>query len=79
MDKTIELDCAPGQVRPDALLVGVLAGTSLAPREPVSKFFGNWVFDYSDVADGLWASIKPTLKERITALYHQGRIRYGSW
>jgi hypothetical protein len=78
---TIELDCPPGGTRPGDLIGGVIAGTGLPDREPVSKVFGNWTWDYSDVSEisDLWPKIKDTLEQRITALHHSGKIRYGSW
>jgi hypothetical protein len=75
----IELDCAPGSLRPGHLLPQVIANTGLPEREPVSKRFGNWTWDYSDIPADVWAKAKPLLAERITALYHAGTIRYGSW
>lgn len=77
--QTIEIDCAPGPVRPGDLYVHVIAGLGLAEREPVSTFFGNWTWDYSDVPANEWAAVRPLLKSRITDLYNRGRIRYGSW
>lgn len=76
--QTIELDCAPGNPRPDDLIEGVIAGL-LPQKDPISKLFGNWTWDYSDVSPEKWQEVQPTLKERITALYHGGFIRYGSW
>jgi hypothetical protein len=78
-DQTIELDCAPGLPRPGALIEGVLEGTGLPVRDTTSRFFGNWTWDYSDIPAEKWAEVKPILKQRIEALYHAGRIRYGSW
>ena len=78
---TIELDCAPGGIRPGDLIAGVIKDTGLPVSEPVAKVFGNWTWDYSEVegiAD-LWLKAQPILKERISALYNSGRIRYGSW
>jgi len=77
--QTIEIDCPPGSPRPGDLIAGVIKGTGLKRREPVAKFFGNWVWDYSDVPRDKWNKIRPTLKERITKLYNDGVIRYGSW
>lgn len=78
---SIELGCAPGHVRPGDLIEAVIAGTGLPSREPVSKVFGDWTYDYSDLGgiDKLWTKIKPILQERICALYVKGTIRYGSW
>lgn len=77
--QTIELDCAPGNPRPGDLIAGVIHGLRLPTREPVSKLFGNWVWDYSDIPAARWLDIRPTLEKRVTALYHSGVIRYGSW
>jgi len=77
-EQTIEIDCAPGG-RPDHLYPGVIEGTGLGSREPVSRTFGNWVWDYSDVSKETWEVAQPILKQRITALYNQGRIRYAKW
>jgi hypothetical protein len=78
-EQTIELDCAPGAPRPGDLIGSVIEGTGLEPRDTVGRFFGNWTWDYSDVPADTWKKIQPILKERITALYHRGAIRYGSW
>jgi hypothetical protein len=77
--QTIELDCAPGFPRPGDLLPALLKGTSVEPREPVSKFFGCWQWDYCDIPPAEWQQVQKTVKPRIEALYAQGRIRYGSW
>ena len=77
--KSIELDCAPGCLRPSDLIAGVIKGTGLDLRETVYRFFGLWEWDYSDVSDEKWKEIQPVLEERITVLYNSGEIRYGSW
>ena len=77
--QSIELDCPPGSPRPGDLLPGIVEGTGLQIKEPFTKFFGNWTWDYSDVPADEWDKIKPLLKERITSLYEAGLIRYGSW
>lgn len=79
MEQTIEIDCAPGNPRPDAYITEVIAGTGLPEREPVSKFFGNWCWDYSDIDPVKWGKIQPILQARLTALYNNKFIRYASW
>jgi len=79
MTKTIELDCAPGGIRPGHLIAGVIEGTGLEEKKAVSRVFGCWTWDYSEVPDERWAEIQPVLKERIEKLYNAGTIRYGSW
>jgi hypothetical protein len=78
-EQTIELDCAPGSPRPGDLIAGVIEGTGLELKEPVSQLFGNWTWDYSDIPAETWATVRVTLKARVTALYNRGLIRYGSW
>lgn len=78
-EKTIELDCAPGFPRPGDLIDDVVEGLGLEVKETVSRLFGNWMWDFSHVSDETWRKAQPVLKERITALYNNGVIRYGSW
>ena len=78
-EQTIELDCPPGEPRPGDLIAQVIKGTGLEPRADVSRFFGSWIWDYSDIPPGQWERIQPILKKRITRLYRAGLIRYGSW
>lgn len=80
--QTIEIDCAPGMPRPDEHLPGILKDTCLeaySHKEPISKFFGNWMWDFSEINPECWESCKPLIKERIIKLYNNGWIRYGSW
>lgn len=79
MEQTIELDCPPGFPRPGHLIAGVIEGTGLPLRESVSRLFGEWTWDYNDIPENRWREIQPKLQERITALYNDGVIRYGSW
>lgn len=78
---TIELDCAPGYIRPGDLLSGVLEGTgiTLDPKKPQSMFFGNWEWRIPDEQIETYLKVRDTIKERITKLYNNGDIRYGSW
>lgn len=75
----IELDCAPGDPRPDSYIAAVIEGTGLPAREPCAKFFGNWMWKYNDIDSAVYAAAQLILKDRITDLYVKGRIRYGSW
>ena len=77
--QTIELDCAPFNPRPNTLIAGVIKDTGLELKKDCSRVFGNWTWDYSDVPAEEWKKVKPTLKKRITLLYHSRQIRYGSW
>lgn len=77
--QTIELDCPPGSPRPGDLIKSVIAGTGLKAKEPESKLFGNWTWDYSEVPATEWQKVKAITRPRIEALYRSGAIRYGSW
>ena len=80
MQKTIELDCPPGNPRPGYLIAGVIKDTGLKEKDPHSTMFGNWTWVYTDdVTDEQWEHIAETLELRIHALYKRGLIRYGSW
>jgi hypothetical protein len=75
----IVLDCPPGFPRPDDLLPAALEGTSLQIKPAVSKIFGAWTWDYSDVPENEYKTNLMKLKANITRLFRQGEIRYGSW
>lgn len=77
--QTIELDCPPGSPRPGDLIAGVIKGTGLPERETVSRFFGCWTWDYSDIPAEQWDKARKITEKRITVLYNAGLIRYGSW
>jgi len=78
-EQTIEIDCAPGALRPGDLIAGVIEGTGLQLKESSGRFFGNWTWDYRDVDAETWNNVKTVLKERLTKLYNSGTIRYASW
>jgi len=77
--QTIELDCAPGGIRPGDLLPGVLKDTGIPVRKPKQMFFGEWVWDYNDIPADVWKAHNATIRERIEQLYYDGLIRFGSW
>jgi len=75
----IDLDCWPGDPRPGDLIGKVIKDTGLPIREDVSRFFGWWIWDYSDIDPDTWKKAKPILARRIKRLYARGIIRYGAW
>ena len=79
MPQIIELDVAPLQPRPETLIPAVLTGTGIPVRSPISTRFGNWTWDYSDIAPELWDSAITIIKDRIYDLYTNKHIRYGAW
>jgi hypothetical protein len=86
MEKSIELDCAPGSPRPGDLIGQVVKGTILEglpeadPEATIMRLFGNWKWAFPSIPDEKWVyEVQPVIKERIAELYHSGVIRYGSW
>ena len=75
----IQLDCPPGYLRPGHLIEKALKDTELELRNDVSRFFGCWTWDYSDIPLEQWERIRPILKRNITDLYRRKLIRYGHW
>lgn len=81
MAYTIEIDCAPGNPRPDTYLPTVLEGTGIEPEKLtlVGQFFGNWTWEVPKELEAQYEEARPTVENRISDLYYQGAIRYGSW
>ncbi len=82
MAQSITLDCAPGGTRPGDLIAGVLADTGLTEADfsTGTPFFGEQVWTLKDPAkEPTFLVAQATYKERVTALYHAGAIRYGDW
>lgn len=78
-ERSIELDCPPGDPRPGDLIEGVIEGLELPwPKEP-NRSFGNWKWEWPEVDWKRWREIQPVLRKRILKLHKQGTIRYGSW
>lgn len=79
--QSIDIDCAPGGIRPGDLLPGVIDGLNLTldADKPDSMLFGNWTWIIPEDQTEQYMKVKDTVKERITNLYNNGSIRYGSW
>jgi hypothetical protein len=78
MKTTVEIDCAPGNPRPDFyfnhIWTVILKRDASTIPEPISKVFGNWEWkiEYTEEEQSQVA-------DYIKSLYHQRKIRYGSW
>lgn len=84
MSYKVEIDCAPGSLRPWHLIDEIIEGTGLTTdlntddNHP-SAFFGSctWFFEVDETK---WKTdIDPVVGKRITGLYNAGFIRYGEW
>jgi hypothetical protein len=64
--QTIELDCAPGAIRPGDLISAVVEGTPLAalpeaqPDASISRVFGNWTWSFPNTDAEVWEHIART-------------------
>lgn len=79
LTQTIALDCSPGAIRPGDLIASVIEGTGLPLRKAMSKTFGCWIWDYSDIDPDTWLKIKDITGNRIKKMYANHLIRAGSW
>jgi len=77
INQSIIIDCKPGYPRPGHLIDDVIKDLGLPKKDPVSKVFGEWTWNYYEIPKSTWKNIVPIIKERITKLYHQGTIRHG--
>ena len=75
----IVLGGASMQTDPEDVLRASLKDTDLPLRQPISKVFGNWRFDYSDIASATWEASEKTVQRNLATLRAAGSIRYCSW
>lgn len=74
----LEIDCAPGEPRPDVYAREVFNTIGKEYAEPNSKFFGNWTW-FIDIEKEPWEKAKDTVGAYLKKLYNAGKIRYASW
>ena len=75
-EKIITLDCGPGLPRPSDLIQGVFEGTKIKVGEPISKLFGEWVWEIPEKDYDEFKMKRQIIWSRIENLYHKGKIRY---
>jgi len=90
----IEIDCPPGQTRPDVYFNYILKllescddkqlwdfAKKCIGAESASRSFGNWSWYISFNRDNihLKSILQTHFKTELTKLYNSGRIRYASW
>lgn len=86
----IEIDCPPGYTRPDVYFNSIIDSLNnhqndaikefsktLKHLEPVSKRFGNWVWEID--AKDLHSELQNIFKVKLTNIYNKGGVRYASW
>lgn len=95
MNLQIEIDCAPGGIRPQQFFNNIVTKISenskseeltkfsknLIDFKPVSSRFGcwEWVIQIDNSISKHFAFIQNIFKEDLTSLYNSGAIRYASW
>lgn len=79
----LEIDCAPGSARPDAILAIVLSSinTTLTSDDfkVVGTFFGEWTFALKKEKEAAYKAAKKEIGDQLKTLNAQGAIRYASW
>lgn len=79
----VEIDCAPGSARPDAILATVLSslGTELVSEDFVKTrcFFGEWTFVLKKGKEAEYEKLKAEIGKSLSDLYKKGALRYASW
>ena len=73
----IHIECPPGEPRPGDLIAELIRQTGLPLRDSVNRFFGHWIWDYSDIGREVWETAVPVIERRMTELYAKGIIRAG--
>jgi len=73
----IHLECPPGDPRPGDLIADLIKDTGLPIRPDISRVFGHWTWDYSDIPQDVWQRATPIVIRRMEELYDRGVIRAG--
>ena len=75
----LEIDCAPGPIRPDVYAQVICSKHNIEYKEPVTKFFGNWVWDLpTSFPEELLTATADTVMVYLKELYERNNIRYGA-
>ena len=87
----IEIDCAPGKIRPNHfynLIIECMSQNSnqnikewsqnVKNLEPDLKLIGNWTWNL-EIESDIYQEVQTIFKQQLTEFYNQGCIRYASW
>jgi hypothetical protein len=77
--QVIEIDCPPGNPRPDVIYRSAIKNTGLIEKQPESKTFGCWTWNYDEVPADQWNTLRKVIGTKLKLYYDAGTIRYGSW
>ena len=95
MNLNIEIDCAPGALRPDYFfekIIGYIHDTNKEDnliiefleninKQPTSKLFGcwKWEINFTEKYKELFETIQSSFKTKLTEYYNNSAIRFASW
>lgn len=79
----LEIDCAPGSARPDAILKMILSSIDTDLTFDDFKLthccFGEWTFRYKKAKEAIYKEARPKIGEQLKTLTAEGAIRYAHW
>lgn len=81
MAKSIMIDCAPGSVRPQHLMVKMISETKVPfkYKEPAGKLMGEWTWVFDEFSDDEWKVIQKIVGPYLTKCWEEGWLRYAGW
>lgn len=87
----IEIDCAPGPIRPNKYYKLIMEellknsnkeikdwSTKLIDQEPITKKFGEWCW-YLEIDSNIYSTVQNIFKEKLIEFHNDNKIRYASW
>ena len=77
--KTVNIDCAPGPIRPDAYFRVICEELGIEYFEPVTKFFGDWQWKLPELTEEQLKIYEEFVGDYLRGLYANGYVRYVSW
>lgn len=76
IDVEVNIDCAPGPIRPDCFLHIVTDRLEPSECSLCSKFFGNWRWTLRGVNAEVYKEELDCISDDFNTLYEEGRVRY---
>ena len=77
--RIVNIDCAPGPIRPNTYFEVICSKLGIEYFEPVNKFFGNWTWMLLTLTDEQLEVYSEFVPGYLKGLYESGKIRYASW
>lgn len=79
--QTIEIDCAPGNLRPGDVMKSMIEELELPfkYKETSGRLFGNWTWTFNEFNEEDWRAIQKKVGPYLTKCWEKGTVRYASW